>query len=94
MQPFAFEFFRVGICDPRMTAIAGLHFQTLFGERPFTGVNRSLARKIASDSFGSVAGAHERPLTGTQFFWLGAPIQFRSDRLLSLRCRRSRSLLE
>jgi hypothetical protein len=56
MQPFTFAFLRVGICDPRMTAIAGLHFQTLFGERPFTGVDRSLARKSASDAFGSQAG--------------------------------------
>mgnify|MGYP003499527902 CR=1 FL=1 len=32
MQPFTFDFLRVGTCDPRMTAIAGLHFQTLFGE--------------------------------------------------------------
>jgi hypothetical protein len=53
MQPFTFDFLRVGICDPRKTAIAELHFQTLFGERPFTGVDRSLARKIASDAFGS-----------------------------------------
>jgi len=34
-----------------MTAIAGLHFQMLFGERPFTGVDRSLARKIPSDAY-------------------------------------------
>ncbi len=53
MQPSTFDFLRVGICDPRMTAIAGLHFQTSFGERPFTGVDRSLARKIPSDAFGS-----------------------------------------
>jgi hypothetical protein len=53
MQPFTFDFLRVGICDPRMTAIARLHFQTLLGERPFTGVDRSLARKSASDAFGS-----------------------------------------
>jgi hypothetical protein len=53
MQPFAFEFVRVGVCNLRMTAIAGLHFQTLFGERPLTSVDRSLAQKIASDAFGS-----------------------------------------
>ena len=70
MQPSTFDFLRVGICEPRMTAIAELHVQTLFGERPFTGVDRSLARKIASDAFGSVAGPHERPLTGTPFLWL------------------------
>ena len=50
-----------------MTAIAGLHFQALLGERPFTGADRSLDRKSATDAFGSVAGTHERPLTGTQF---------------------------
>jgi hypothetical protein len=38
---------------------------------------------------GSVAGAHERPLTGTQFFWLGAPTPPRGDRLLSLQPRRT-----
>jgi hypothetical protein len=70
MQPFTFDFLRVGICDPRMTAIAEHHFQTLFGERPFTGVDRSLARRIASDAFGSGADRHERLLTGTRFFWL------------------------
>lgn len=53
MQAFIFAFLPVGICDPRMTAIAGLHFQTLFGERPFAGVDRSLARKSANDAFGS-----------------------------------------
>jgi len=37
-----------------MTAIAGLRLQTLFGERPFTGADRSLARKSASDAFGSL----------------------------------------
>ncbi len=36
-----------------MTAIAGLCFQALFGERPFTGADRSLDRKSATDAFGS-----------------------------------------
>jgi hypothetical protein len=38
-----------------MTAIAGLRFQAVFGERPFTGANRSLDRKSAAGSFGSQA---------------------------------------
>jgi hypothetical protein len=58
----------------------------MFGERPLTGADRSLDRKSATDAFGSFAGTHEWPLTGTQFFWLGAPIPFRGDRLLSLHC--------
>lgn len=62
MQAFIFDFLPVGICDPRMTAIAGLHFQTLFGERPFAGVDRSLARKSANDAFGSFAGPGQRGL--------------------------------
>jgi hypothetical protein len=36
-----------------MTAIAGHRFQALFGERPFTGADRSLDRKSATDAFGS-----------------------------------------
>jgi hypothetical protein len=43
-----------------MTAIAGLCFQALFGERPFTGANRSLDRKSATDAFGS--GLAGRPV--------------------------------
>jgi hypothetical protein len=38
-----------------MTAIAGLCFQALFGERSFTGADRSLDRKSATDAFGSAA---------------------------------------
>jgi len=40
-----------------MTAIAGLHFQALLGERPFADADRSLDRKTAAGSFGSMAGA-------------------------------------
>jgi hypothetical protein len=32
MQPFTFDLLQVGTCDPRTTAIAGLHFQALFGD--------------------------------------------------------------
>jgi len=38
-----------------MTAIDGLRFQALFGERPFTGADRSLDGKSATDAFGSEA---------------------------------------
>ena len=37
-----------------MTAIAKLRFQTLFGERPFAGADRSLDWKSATDAFGSM----------------------------------------
>jgi hypothetical protein len=42
--------------------------------------------RLAKVGNGSVAGAHERPLTGIQSFWLGAHTPPRGDRLLSLQC--------
>lgn len=41
-----------------MTAIAGLRFQALFGERPFTDADRSLDLKTATDAFGSGLAGH------------------------------------
>ena len=59
MQSFTFDVVRVGICGPPTTAIAGRRFQTSFGERPLIGADRSLARKRASDAYGSWAGLHQ-----------------------------------
>jgi hypothetical protein len=79
MQPFTFDFVRVGIRDPRMTAIAGLRFQTLLGERPFTGADRSLARKSASDAFGSVAGLHQQRLSSPRIHETALPESWHSS---------------
>lgn len=77
-----------------MTAIAGLRFQALLRERPFTGANRSLDRKRATDAFGSIWGVRERQLSG------GKPSVSafrrsvrRAVRLKSTQLRRSSSLI-
>ena len=46
--------------------------QILATSRRTTGlkVDRSITRKIASGCKGSVAGPHQRPLTGIRFLWL------------------------
>jgi len=49
-----------------MTAIAGLRFQALFGERPFTDADRSLDRKSATDAFGSDPAGQPRELGARQ----------------------------
>ena len=46
-----------------MTAIAGLRFQTLFCERPFTGGDRSLDRKSATDAYGSFSAGQAPTVT-------------------------------
>lgn len=75
-----------------MTAIAKLRFQTLFGERPFAGADRSLDWKSATDAFGSIAGPHEGPLTSTRSGGSGALNLPGGDRPLQLRCTRPPAL--
>jgi hypothetical protein len=55
MQPFSCHLAPDGSCDPRTTAISGLCFHSMFGERRLSKGDRSLGRNCSTDAFGSAA---------------------------------------